>query len=174
MGSELKWLPYTGDGNQYFLFVEPGSNPGGGTLQKTIDIPVLLSQKSHTDQWFRGAGCAVTAGIMAAAYRDNTIYNIHSFDGTAPSKQPYWTESDGYVRWETPCGWCFVEDGNVTKYPSDAETVAYIKSIIDMDIPPSAIARPLMVTGCWRTVTPVALRLTILRSLIQQMVRARR
>lgn len=136
VGSELKWLPYTGDGNQYFLFVEPGSNPGGGTLQKTIDIPVLLSQKSHTDQWFRGAGCAVTAGIMAAAYRDNTIYNIHSFDGTAPSKQPYWTESDGYVRWETPRGWCFVEDGNVTKYPSDAETVAYIKSIIDMDIPP--------------------------------------
>lgn len=102
VGSELKWLPYTGDGNQYFLFVEPGSNPGGGTLQKTIDIPVLLSQKSHTNQWFRGAGCAVTAGIMAAAYHDNTIYNIHSFDGTAPSKQPYWTESDGYVRWETP------------------------------------------------------------------------
>lgn len=99
---------------------------------------VLISKRSfhHTDQWFRGAGCAVTAGIMAAAYHDNMIYNIHSFDGTAPSKQPYWTESDGYVQWETPRGWCFVEDGNVTKYPSDAETVAYIKSIIDMDIPP--------------------------------------
>lgn len=36
VGSELKWLPYTGDGNQYFLFVEPGSNPGGGTLQRQL------------------------------------------------------------------------------------------------------------------------------------------
>ena len=104
--------------------------------KKTIDIPVLLSQKSHTDQWFRGAGCAVTAGIMAAAYHDNTIYNIHSFDGTAPASSLIGPKAMVTFGGETPRGWCFVEDGNVTKYPSDAETVAYIKSIIDMDIPP--------------------------------------
>ena len=46
-----------------------------------------------------------------------------------------WTQSGGYS-WYTPGGWEFLEDTEITTYPSDAETVAYIKSIIDSGIPP--------------------------------------
>ena len=41
---------------------------------------LTCARKNHSETWFINNGCAVTAGIMAAVYRDNTTYGIHSFD----------------------------------------------------------------------------------------------
>lgn len=100
---------------------------GGGSGGK-IDIPVLLSQKSHPNSWFKQSGCAVTAAIMAAAYHDQTTYGIQSFDA-------YWNTSSGYT-WMTPRGWYFQNDTTPSTIPGDAATVQYIKSYIDRGIPP--------------------------------------
>lgn len=133
----LTWEVASGADNQVWQLC--ASQSSGGSVKESIDLPVHLSQKTHSEKWFRDSGCAVTAGIMAAAYHDNTIYNIHSFDGYVTNKDEQtikiWTQSGGYS-WYTPGGWEFLEDTEITTYPSDAETVAYIKSIIDSGIPP--------------------------------------
>lgn len=100
----------------------------GGSTSGGITISPRLSQKSHPNSWFKQKGCAVTAGIMAAAYHDNTTYGIQSFDA-------YWNSSDGYS-WMTPRGWKFQDDRTPSTIPGDAETVAYIKTYIDRGIPP--------------------------------------
>lgn len=131
--ARLTWENASGADNQVWQLCT--SQNGGGQTTGKIVIPVWLSQKSHSSSWFKNYGCAVTAGIMAAAYHDNTTYNIHSFDGTTPSGELYYTEDYGYG-WETPKGWCFKRDDNPKDISGDAETVAYIKTYIDNGIPP--------------------------------------
>lgn len=124
---------------QYFKIEDANGDSGGNTgditPEKSLSIPVVLSQKTHPNTIFQDSGCAVTAGIMAAAFHDGKEYNITSFDN-------YWnvrtTDYGTYAfySWMTPKGWSFVEDGQVSKIPGDAQTVEYIKKYIDQGNPP--------------------------------------
>jgi hypothetical protein len=63
---------------------------------------------------------------------------VTSFDGyvtTSDGNIKLWNSNKGYT-WLTKNGWSFILDTEVAKRPTDAETVAYIKSIIDTGIPP--------------------------------------
>ncbi len=135
--ANVKWAKSSREDAHVWKLCTSETSGGGGT-SGGIEISTYLCQKNHSETWFINNGCAVTAGIMAAAYRDNTTYGIHSFDMSIKVDdewKPLWTEANGYS-WYTPRGWQFVEDDKVYTYPGDAETVAYIKSIIDQGIPP--------------------------------------
>lgn len=123
-GGLVTWNASNGSSLQKWKLIK---KTGGGT-SGGITISPRLSQKSHPDSWFKQNGCAVTAGIMAAAYHDNTTYGIQSFDA-------YWNSKKGYS-WMTPRGWKFQDDRTPSTILGDAETVAYIKTYIDRGIPP--------------------------------------
>lgn len=136
-GASLTWESASGADNQVWQLCTTQTSGGGSTSGKIV-IPVWLSQKNHPVPWFQGNGCAVTAGIMAAAYRDRENYTVTSFDGyvtTSDGNIKLWNSNKGYT-WLTKNGWSFILDTEVAKRPTDAETVAYIKSIIDTGIPP--------------------------------------
>lgn len=136
-GGLVTWNASNGSSLQQWKLIEKTGGSTTGTTGK-IKIPIYLSQKSHPNDWFKGNGCAVTAGIMAAAYHDNTTYNIQSFDKDIKVGNtwiPLWTEGNGYS-WYTPRGWQFQNDTIPATIPGDAETVAYIKTYIDRGIPP--------------------------------------
>ena len=136
-GASLTWESASGADNQVWQLCTTQTSGGGSTSGKIV-IPVWLSQKNHPVSWFQGNGCAVTAGIMAAAYRDRENYTVTSFDGyvtTSDGNIKLWNSNKGYT-WLTKNGWSFILDTEVAKRPTDAETVAYIKSIIDTGIPP--------------------------------------
>lgn len=123
-GGLVTWAGRNSNAIQEWKLIKKNDSSSGGK----IDIPVLLSQKNHPDQWIQNSGCAVIAAIMAAAYHDQTIYGIQSFDA-------YWNTSKGYT-WMTPRGWRFQDDTTPSTIPGDAATVQYIKSYIDRGIPP--------------------------------------
>ena len=136
VGSELKWLPYTGDGDQYFLFVEPGSNPGGGgSGEHRIKLPYYYNQKDGPTAGFRNTGCAVTCGMAMTSFYSGKYYSFEVFepyydDYTASyPNAPYVSYS-----WGTPEGYTFAVDYNPSSL-NEANTIAYIKRYIDQGTP---------------------------------------
>ena len=97
-GASLTWESASSADNQVWQLCTTQTSGGGSTSGKIV-IPVWLSQKNHPVPWFQGNGCAVTAGIMAAAYRDRENYTVTSFDG-------YVTTSDGNIKlWNSNKGY---------------------------------------------------------------------
>ena len=109
-GASLTWESASGADNQVWQLCTTQTSGGGSTSGKIV-IPVWLSQKNHP---------------------------VTSFDGyvtTSDGNIKLWNSNKGYT-WLTKNGWSFILDTEVAKRPTDAETVAYIKSIIDTGIPP--------------------------------------
>lgn len=129
VGSELKWLPFTGNSDQIFDFVEPGSNPGGGTGAYTITMPVNLNQNYQgNSDWIRGWGCAVCCGVDLASWQDNTSYTIDFLDG-------YYSENDaGYDKWAGPNGFSLKTKIDLSQM-SEAETIETIRSYVRAGTP---------------------------------------
>ena len=142
-GSDVRWASLdSSTAHQKWKLIEVTSEGSTGGDTNSINIPVRLCQKNHPKKGFQNAGCAVTAGIMAAAYHDNIAYGITSFDVNV-NGQAIWTEYTPENKppyciysWLTPKGWKFQDDRTPSSIPSDADTVAYIKRYIDAGIPP--------------------------------------
>ena len=151
VGSQLKWMPFTGSADQRFMFLEPGTTPGGTT---ECEIPGLskwnYNQKDGPSAGFRLQGCACTCGMDVASFYSGKSYSFADFRNCY---EDHSNENPPYVKylWKTPAGYTFVAD-NAPSGKNEADTIAYIKRYIDQGIPP--ICHCLPVTGNQHWVVP--------------------
>lgn len=149
VNSTLKWLPYTGNGDQRFMFVEPGSIPGGGKSEHIIQglNNYNYNQKNGPSAGFKAGGCACTCGIDVTSFYSGKWYSFADFrnyyDDYSGAKNPYIVYS-----WSTPVGYTFGADKSPNGM-NEADMIAYIKRYIDQGIPPICHCLPVTLSQHW-------------------------